>query len=126
MTAELDVSERMACRVLNQHRSTQRKAPSRPDDEAALTADIIALAREYGRYGCRRITALLRGQGWHTNHKRVERIWKQEGLKVPPRQPKRGRLWLNVNDGDKWERRGGVKTAHAARSRPGMLDGYPG
>ena len=85
----------MACRVLDQHRSTQRKAPSRPDDEAALTADIIALAREYGRYGYRRITALLRGQGWHTNHKRVERIWKQEGLKVPPRQPKRGRLWLN-------------------------------
>ena len=95
MTAELAVSERMACRVLDQHRSTQRKAPSRPDDEAALTADIIALAREYGRYGYRRITALLRDRGWHTNHKRVQRIWKQEGLKVPPRQPKRGRLWLN-------------------------------
>ena len=95
MTAELAVSERMACRVLDQHRSTQRKAPSRPDDEAALRADIIALAREYGRYGYRRITALLRDRGWHANHKRVERIWKQEGLRVPPRQPKRGRLWLN-------------------------------
>jgi transposase InsO family protein len=95
VTAELDVSERMACRVLDQHRSTQRKASSRPDDEAALTADIITLARAYGRYGYRRITALLRDQGWHTNHKRAERIWKQGGLKVLPRHSKRGRLWLN-------------------------------
>ena len=91
----LGVSERVACRVLGQHRSTQRKAPNRPDDEAALTAAIIALARQFGRYGYRRITALLRAEGWQTNHKRVERIWKQEGLKVPSRQPKRGRLWLN-------------------------------
>jgi putative transposase len=95
VTAELGVSERRACRVLGQHRSTQRKTPTRPDDEAALRADIIALAREHGRYGYRRITALLRDQGWGVNVKRVERIWRQEGLKVPPRQPKRGRLWLN-------------------------------
>jgi putative transposase len=81
--------------VLGQHRSTQRKAPTKPDDEAALRDEIIALARIYGRYGYRRITALLRMAGWCTNHKRVERIWRQEGLKVPPRQPKRGRLWLN-------------------------------
>ena len=81
--------------MLGQHRSTQRKILNRPDDEAALTADIIALAKQYGRYGYRRITALLRAEGWHVNFKRVERIWKQEGLKVPPRQPKRGRLWLN-------------------------------
>jgi transposase InsO family protein len=95
VTAALGVSERVACRVLGQHRSTQRKAPSRPDDEAALTADIINLARQYGRYGYRRITALLRADGWQVNAKRVERIWRLEGLKVPPRQPKRGRLWLN-------------------------------
>jgi len=81
--------------VLDQHRSTQRKAPKTADDEAALTADILALARQYGRYGYRRITALLRAEGWHCNHKRVERIWRREGLKVPARQPKRGRLWLN-------------------------------
>ena len=49
----------------------------------------------YGRYGYRRITALLRNEGWHVNHKRVWRIWRQAGLKVPQRQPKRGRLWLN-------------------------------
>jgi putative transposase len=81
--------------VLGQHRSTQRKAPSMPDDAAALRDEIVALAKLYGRYGYRRVTALLRVAGWCTNHKRVERIWRQEGLKVPPRQPKRGRLWLN-------------------------------
>jgi len=93
--AELGVSERRACRVLRQHRSTQRKAPTTPDDEAALKADIIALARQYGRYGYRRITALLREAGWAVNKKRVERIWRCEGLKVPQKQPKRSRLWLN-------------------------------
>ncbi len=66
-----------------------------PDDEAALTADIIAFATEYGRYGYRRIAVLLRDAGWVVNVKRVERIWRREGLKVPQRQPKRGRLWLN-------------------------------
>jgi transposase InsO family protein len=89
------VSERRACRVLGQHRSTQRKAPKTPDDEAALTADIIELATQYGRYGYRRITALLHNAGWAVNHKRVERIWRREGLKVPTKQKKRGRLWLN-------------------------------
>jgi transposase InsO family protein len=95
VTATLDVSERLACRVLGQHRSTQRKMSKTADDEAALTATITDLARQFGRYGDLRITALLRAEGWHTNHKRVERIWRAEGLKVPQRQPKRGRLWLN-------------------------------
>ena len=95
VAAKLDVSERFACRVLDQHRSTQRKVPGAADDEAALTGAIIALARQYGRYGYRRITALLRAEGWRCNHKRVERIWRREGLRVPARQPKRGRLWLN-------------------------------
>ena len=60
-----------------------------------LTKAIIDLATEYGRYGYRRVTALLNRQGWHVNHKRVERIWRREGLKVPQKQPKRARLWLN-------------------------------
>jgi transposase InsO family protein len=89
------VSERKACAVLGQHRSTQRKAPRVAEDEAALTADVVELAKHYGRYGYRRITALLREAGWAVNRKRVERIWRREGLKVPQRQPKRGRLWLN-------------------------------
>ena len=89
------MSERRICRVPGQHRSTQRKAPRGADDEQALTEDIIALAKQYGRYGYRRVTALLWHAGWTVNHKRVERIWRREGLKVPQRQPKRGRLWLN-------------------------------
>ena len=92
---KFDVSERLACRVLGQHRSTQRKAPKGRTDDAALTADIVALATEYGRYGYRRITALLRAAGWAVNVKRVERIWRLEGLKVPSKQPRKGRLWLN-------------------------------
>lgn len=95
VVAELGVSERRACRVLGQHRSTQRKVPQTPDDEAALTADIIELARQYGRYGYRRITKMLRTAGWSVNKKRVERLWRREGLKVPSKQPKRSRLWLN-------------------------------
>ena len=91
---EMCVSERRVCRVLGQHRSTQRKVPCGADDEAALTEDIIALVRQYGRYGYRRVTALLRDAGWNVNHKRVERIWRREGLKVPQKQPKRSRLWL--------------------------------
>jgi transposase InsO family protein len=92
---KLDVSERLACRVLGQHRSTQRKSPKGRTDDAALTADIVALATEYGRYGYRRIAAMLQAAGWAVNVKRVERIWRREGLKVPGKQPKKGRLWLN-------------------------------
>ncbi len=57
---------------------------------------VIELATQYGRYGYRRITALLKLEGWMVNHKKVERIWRREGLKVPQKQPKRGRLWLNA------------------------------
>ena len=89
------VSERRACRLLKQPRATQRYLPIVRDDELPLTKRIIELACMYGRYGYRRITALLRWDGWYVNHKRVERIWKQEGLKVPKKQPKRARLWLN-------------------------------
>jgi transposase InsO family protein len=93
--AKLGVSERKACRVLRQPRSTQRYCPKPIADEESLTRRIVELAAEYGRYGYRRITAMLRQEGWRVNHKRVERIWRREGLKVPARQPKRGRLWFN-------------------------------
>jgi len=89
------VSERHACRLLFQWRGTQRYLPTVRDDEDALTKAIIALASEYGRYGYRRITALLRGAGWSVGRDRVERIWRHEGLKVPRKQKPRGRLWLN-------------------------------
>lgn len=89
------MSERRACRLLGQSRTAQRYQPVVREDEDALTAAIVRLAGQYGRYGYRRVTALLRDEGWHVNHKRVERIWRREGLRVPARQPKRGRLWLN-------------------------------
>lgn len=73
----------------------QRYKSTKPNDEAALRDDIIRLASKYGRYGYRRITALLRVEGWYVNHKRVERLWRQEGLKVPKKQAKKGRLYLN-------------------------------
>ena len=91
----LGVSERRACRVLGQHRSTQRHVPTGREDEERLVADMIELARQYGRYGCRRVAVLLRDAGWSVSDGRIERLWRREGLKVPPKQPKRGRLWLN-------------------------------
>ena len=93
----LGVSERRACRVLGQPRSTQRHRVGVGEGEARLVAPIVELAKAYGRYGYRRITALLHREGWRVNHKKVERIWRQEGLKVPRKQPKRGRL--GGNDG---------------------------
>lgn len=88
------LSERRVCRPLGQHRSTQRKVPQGRPDEEQLTADLIELARQYGRYGYRPITALLNQAGWHVNRKRVKRIWRQEGLKIPQKK-KCGGLWLN-------------------------------
>ncbi|WP_310619328.1 IS3 family transposase [Flexibacterium corallicola] len=93
--SQVKVSERRVCRVLGQHRSTQRRVPKGRADEDQLVADMIELARQYGRYGYRRIAALLREAGWQVNDKRVERLWRRKGLKVPMKQPKKGRLWLN-------------------------------
>ena len=92
---KLGVSERRACRVLGQPRSVQRYQSNKSEEEEVLRGDIVRLASTYGRYGYRRITALLRAEGWVVNRKRVERIWREEGLKVPAKQPKRGRLYLN-------------------------------
>ncbi len=91
----LGVPERRACGVLGQARETQRYIQRGSGEEDRLIARIVELATRYGRYGYRRITALLQQEGWQVNHKRVERIWKREGLKVPKKQPKRRRLWLN-------------------------------
>jgi len=77
------VSERRICRVLGQHRSTQRYVPKGRSDEDRLVADMTEFTRQYGRYGYRRITALLREALWQVNDKRVERLWRRQGLKVP-------------------------------------------
>jgi len=89
------ISERHACAALGVHRSTLRRPQNRGDDEEALSRDILRLAAAYGRYGYRRITALLHIEGWKVNHKRVESIWREQGLNVPKKQPKRKRLYLN-------------------------------
>ena len=70
--------------------------PRPADDEQLVRDRIVELAREYGRYGYRRVTVLMRMQGWLVNHKRVQRIWRSEGLKVPKRQPKRGELYTRL------------------------------
>ena len=89
------VSERKACQVIGQHRTTQRYIPTGRADEDALTQAIIRLATEYGRYGYRRVTALLQASGWMVGKDRVQRIWRREGLKVPKKMKPRVRLWLN-------------------------------
>jgi len=90
------VSERRACKVLDQPRSTQRRVRHIPSDEPRLIHEMTELALKYGRYGYRTITGMLNlWHGWHVNHKRIERLWRQEGLQVPKKQPKRRRLWLN-------------------------------
>ena len=95
MMEQFNVSERRVCRVLNQPRSTQRYNSKIKHCEERLIRQMTDLATKYGRYGYRRITALLQREGWEVNHKRVERLWRKEGLKVPQKQPKRKRLWLN-------------------------------
>ena len=91
----LIVSQRRACEVFGLNRNTLRYQHTKACDEEELSKDIVRLATNYGRYGYIRITAMLKEEGWRVNHKRVLRIWRQEGLKVPSRQPKRKRLWLN-------------------------------
>jgi len=87
-------SERRVCRALGISRSTLRYVPEPRSDEGPLRAAIIRFAAQYGRYGYRQVTGLLWAEGWDISRSRVERIWKQEGLRVPQKQPKRGRLWL--------------------------------
>jgi len=89
------VSQRQACRILGQPRGTQRYHPIKRADEDALTQQILSLACQYGRYGYRRITAMLNRGGIRVGKDRVSRIWRREGLKVPSRHKPRARLWLN-------------------------------
>lgn len=93
----LDVSERRACRALGQPRSTQRYVRAEPDGEKALVQRMRELSGEHPRYGYRRVTALLRREGWSVNRKRVHRLWRREGLKVPQVQRKRRRLGQSEN-----------------------------
>jgi putative transposase len=88
----LGVSERWACRVVGQHRSTERYEPKRAEDDAALRAELRGFSRERPRWGYRQAHHWLREQGWRVNRKRVQRLWREEGLRVPQRRRKRRRL----------------------------------
>lgn len=90
-----DVSERRACAALGIHRSSYRYRHRRKPDEDALREEITKKAEKYGAYGYRMVTGLLRNDGWRVNHKRVARIWREEGMKTPRRMKKKSRLWLN-------------------------------
>jgi putative transposase len=92
----LAVSERRACRITGQHRSTQRHEPRRTDRDAALRARLRELSREHPRWGYRRAWASLRGEGWEANRKKVQRLWREEGLRVPKRRRKRYRLGTSM------------------------------
>jgi putative transposase len=90
----LKVSERRACNVLGQLRCTQRYQPKPNPFRDKLRGRVIEIATQYGRYGYRQVTNLLNMEGWNVGRDRVHAIWRQEGLQVPQKQPKRGRLWL--------------------------------
>ena len=90
------ISERSACGLVGLSRTTWRHLPIPRDDETPMRAEVIRLASAYGRYGYRTITSLMRNAGWlSVTSAKVARIWREEGLKVPQKQPPRGRLWLN-------------------------------
>lgn len=93
MVTVLHVSERRACRASGQLRSSYRYVPQPDPVQERLRTRVIALAKEYGRYGYRTITGMLTREGWDVGKDRVYTIWRQEGLKVPTKQPKRARLW---------------------------------
>jgi putative transposase len=92
------VSERRACRVVDQPRSSQRYLSTKADKDAALAQMIVALSGQNPRYGYRRVWALLRREGWEVNKKRVHRLWREADLKVPAgRRRKRQRLGSSEN-----------------------------
>ncbi len=94
---QLGVSERRACRVVGQPRSTHRYTPERPAQDRALVARLLQLSRQHPRYGYRRAWAVLRGQGWAVNKKRVHRLWREAGLQVPQKAQKRRRAGTGEN-----------------------------
>lgn len=92
---EHSVTERRACRVLSANRTAYRYEPVKRLDEDEIRAQIIYMACNFGRVGYRMVTDMMRNNGVTINHKRVERIWREEGLKLPTKQIKKRRLWMN-------------------------------
>jgi transposase InsO family protein len=97
----LDVSQRWACQLVGQHRSTQRHQPTEPDRDRALREQLRTFSRAHPRWGYRRAHAQLRGQGWRVNRKAVQRRWREEGLRVPTKRRKRQRLGTSTCPADR-------------------------
>ncbi len=97
----LGLSERLACRIVGQHRSTQRHQPVEPDRDRALRAELRRLSRAHPRWGYRRVHAQLREAGWQVNRKAIQRRWREEGLRVPARRRKRQRLGTSTCPADR-------------------------
>jgi putative transposase len=97
----LGISQRLACQIVGQHRSTQRHQPGEPDRDRALREQLRRLSRDHPRWGYRRAHAQLRGQGWCVNRKAIQRLWRQEGLRVPARRRKRQRLGTSTCPADR-------------------------
>ena len=97
----LGISQRLACRIVGQHRSTQRHQPIEPDRDRALREELRRLSRDHPRWGYRRAHAQLRGQGWRVNRKAIQQRWREEGLRVPARRRKRQRLGTSTCPADR-------------------------
>jgi putative transposase len=97
----LGISQRLACQIVGQHRSTQRHQPGEPDRGRALREQLRRLSRDHPRWGYRRAHAQLRGQGWCVNRKAIQRLWREEGLRVPARRRKRQRLGTSTCPADR-------------------------
>ena len=97
----LDLSQRRACQIVGQHRSTQRHRPQNPDPDKDLRRRLRDFARHHPRWGYRRAHAVLRREGHHLNRKKVQRLWREEGLRVPPRRHKRPRLGVSSTPADR-------------------------
>ena len=95
------VSQRWACQLVGQHRSTQRHQPAEPDRDRALRAELRRVSRAHPRWGYRRAHAVLCEQGWEVNRKAVQRLWREEGLRVPVRRRKRQRLGTSTTPADR-------------------------
>ncbi len=123
--SNLGYSERRVCRALGISRSSVRYTPQPRDDESALTHSIVGLAGQYGRYGYRRVHALLQEQGWQVSHGRGMRLWRREGLKVPAKQPKRGRLWLKTGRAFDFALSTSIMSGRGISSSSGLMRGEP-
>jgi len=101
LVSRLDLSQRRACQIVGQHRSTQRHQPAVADPDRDLRARLRRFARQHPRWGYRRAHAVLRRDGYAVNRKKIQRLWREEGLRVPPKRRKRQRLGVSTTSADR-------------------------